>query len=154
MEELEWFTNFTNTFHPNLKFTWTFSDTSISFLDLSISISGDSLKTDTYFKPTDSYSYLDYTFSHPPSCKNAIPYSQFLPVHHVCPTTPGTFPCNCRKCYTCPYTSFLTSIQGTKQTFHIRQGFTCTSVNVVYCICCSQCGLLYIGETKQRLGDC
>eukprot|EP00061_Rhincodon_typus_P012540 g38338.t1 len=58
-----------------------------------------------------------------------------------------------RKCYTCPYTSPLTSIQGTKQTFHIRQGFTCTSVNLVYCICCSRCGLLYIGETKQRLRD-
>eukprot|EP00061_Rhincodon_typus_P003051 g19160.t1 len=25
-----------------------------------------------------------------------------------------------------------------------RQRFTCTSVNVVYCICCSRCGLLYI----------
>eukprot|EP00061_Rhincodon_typus_P018737 g48037.t1 len=24
---------------------------------------------------------------------------------------------------------------------------------MVYCICCSQCGLLYICETKQRLGD-
>eukprot|EP00061_Rhincodon_typus_P001958 g16256.t1 len=32
--------------------------------------------------------------------------------------------------------------------------FTCTSANVVHCICCSQSGLLYIGETKQRLGDC
>eukprot|EP00061_Rhincodon_typus_P001486 g14936.t1 len=31
--------------------------------------------------------------------------------------------------------------------------FTCTSANVVYCIHCSQCGLLYIGETKRRLGD-
>eukprot|EP00061_Rhincodon_typus_P002352 g17310.t1 len=31
--------------------------------------------------------------------------------------------------------------------------FTCTSTNVVYCICCSRCGLLYIGETKRRLGD-
>eukprot|EP00061_Rhincodon_typus_P002685 g18209.t1 len=31
--------------------------------------------------------------------------------------------------------------------------FTCTSTNLVYCICCSRCGLLYIGETKQRLGD-
>eukprot|EP00061_Rhincodon_typus_P001031 g13520.t1 len=48
------------------------------------------------------------------------------------PTMPSTFPCNRRKCYTCPYTSPLTSIQGTKQTFHIRQRFTCTSVNVVY----------------------
>eukprot|EP00061_Rhincodon_typus_P000637 g12277.t1 len=31
--------------------------------------------------------------------------------------------------------------------------FTCTSANVVYCIRCSRCGLLYIGETKRRLGD-
>eukprot|EP00061_Rhincodon_typus_P003831 g21072.t1 len=31
--------------------------------------------------------------------------------------------------------------------------FTCTSANIVYCIRCSQCGLLYIGETKQRLRD-
>eukprot|EP00061_Rhincodon_typus_P006515 g27227.t1 len=38
-EELEQFINFTNTFHPNLQFTWTISDTSLSFLDLSISIS-------------------------------------------------------------------------------------------------------------------
>eukprot|EP00061_Rhincodon_typus_P002624 g18042.t1 len=36
-EELEQFINFTYTFHPNLKFTWTMSDTSLSFLDLSIS---------------------------------------------------------------------------------------------------------------------
>eukprot|EP00061_Rhincodon_typus_P005429 g24936.t1 len=54
-------------------------------------------------------------------------------------------------CYTCPYTSLLMSIQGPKQTFHIRQVFTCTSINLVYC---SRCGLLYIGETKCRLGDC
>eukprot|EP00061_Rhincodon_typus_P000155 g10709.t1 len=38
-EELEQFINFTNTFHPNPKFTWTISDTSLSFLDLSVSIS-------------------------------------------------------------------------------------------------------------------
>eukprot|EP00061_Rhincodon_typus_P001085 g13675.t1 len=31
--------------------------------------------------------------------------------------------------------------------------FTCTSANVIYCIRCFRCGLLYIGETKQRLGD-
>eukprot|EP00061_Rhincodon_typus_P003859 g21145.t1 len=61
------------------------------------------------------------------------------------PTIAGTFPCNGRKCYT--------SLQGPKQTFHSRQRFTCTSVNVVYCIRCSQCGLFYISETKRRLGD-
>eukprot|EP00061_Rhincodon_typus_P018319 g47443.t1 len=37
-EELEQFINFTNTFHPKFKFTWTISDTSLSFLDLFVSI--------------------------------------------------------------------------------------------------------------------
>eukprot|EP00061_Rhincodon_typus_P003519 g20277.t1 len=70
------------------------------------------------------------------------------------PTTPSTFPCNSRKCYTCPFTPPpLTSIPGPEKTFHIRQKFTCTSVNVVYCIRCSRRGFLYIGETKWRLGD-
>eukprot|EP00061_Rhincodon_typus_P008445 g31047.t1 len=32
--------------------------------------------------------------------------------------------------------------------------FTCTFTNVVYCIHYSQCGLLYISETKQRLRHC
>eukprot|EP00061_Rhincodon_typus_P014833 g42154.t1 len=36
-EELEQFINFT--FHPNLKFTWTISNTSLPFLDLSVSTS-------------------------------------------------------------------------------------------------------------------
>eukprot|EP00061_Rhincodon_typus_P001338 g14497.t1 len=31
--------------------------------------------------------------------------------------------------------------------------FTCTSTNVIYCIRYSRCGLLYVGETKRRLGD-
>eukprot|EP00061_Rhincodon_typus_P002871 g18704.t1 len=54
-EDLEQFINFTNTFHPNLKFIWTISDTSRSFLDLSVSISGDCLETNINFKPTDSH---------------------------------------------------------------------------------------------------
>eukprot|EP00061_Rhincodon_typus_P007501 g29261.t1 len=37
-EELEQFMNFTNTFQPNLKFTWTISDTSLSFLDFCLHI--------------------------------------------------------------------------------------------------------------------
>eukprot|EP00061_Rhincodon_typus_P003348 g19874.t1 len=38
-EDLEQFINFTNTFHSNLKFTCTIFDMSLSFLDLSVSIS-------------------------------------------------------------------------------------------------------------------
>eukprot|EP00061_Rhincodon_typus_P004883 g23660.t1 len=37
-EQLKQFIHFTNTFHPNFKFAWTISDTSLSFLHLSVSI--------------------------------------------------------------------------------------------------------------------
>eukprot|EP00061_Rhincodon_typus_P006730 g27697.t1 len=39
-EDLEKLINLTNTFHPNLKFTWTISNTSLPFLGLCLSISG------------------------------------------------------------------------------------------------------------------
>eukprot|EP00061_Rhincodon_typus_P016959 g45440.t1 len=83
-KELEQFNNFANNFHSALKFTWTISDTSLPFLDLSVSISGNRLITDIYFKPTDSHNYLKYTSSQPTSCKNAIPYSQFLHLRCIC----------------------------------------------------------------------
>eukprot|EP00061_Rhincodon_typus_P003940 g21349.t1 len=70
-QEREQFVNFANTFHPAVKFPWTISDTSLSFLDLSVSNSGNHLTT-------DSHNYFDYISSYPSSCKNAIPYSQFL----------------------------------------------------------------------------
>eukprot|EP00061_Rhincodon_typus_P013838 g40456.t1 len=38
-EEREQFSNFTNMFQTNLKFTWTISNTSLLFLDFSISVS-------------------------------------------------------------------------------------------------------------------
>eukprot|EP00061_Rhincodon_typus_P005336 g24715.t1 len=118
-----------------LKFTWTISNTSLPFLDLSISISGKCLNTDIYFKPTDSHSYLDYTSSHPPSCKNVIPYSQLLHLCHIC-SQDGAF-------HSC--------ISQISSYFKDRNGFTCTSSNLVDYIRCSRCGLLYIGEAK--LGD-
>eukprot|EP00061_Rhincodon_typus_P019172 g9685.t1 len=42
-EELKQFIHFTNSFQPNLKFSWTISNTSLSFLDLSVSISSNHL---------------------------------------------------------------------------------------------------------------
>ncbi|XP_067871058.1 uncharacterized protein [Heterodontus francisci] len=37
-----------------------------------------------YYKPIDSHSFLDYTSSHPASCKDTIPFSQFLPLRRIC----------------------------------------------------------------------
>ena len=51
-----------NSFHPALKYTWEISDTSLAFLDIKVSIEGNGLCTSVYYKPTDSHSYLLYSF--------------------------------------------------------------------------------------------
>ena len=57
---------------------------------------------------------------------------------------PGTFKCARARCKTW---------SGPKRSIHIRDLFTCTSANVIYCITCTLCKKLYIGETGRRLGD-
>ena len=44
-------------------------------------------------------------------------------------------------------------ISGPKRSIKITDHFTCTSANVIYCITCTLCKKLYIGETGRRLGD-
>ena len=44
-------------------------------------------------------------------------------------------------------------ISGPKRSVKITDRFTCTSANVIYCITCTLCNKLYIGETGRRLGD-
>ena len=39
-----------------------------------------------------------------------------------------------------------------KRSIKITNRFTATSANVVYCITCSLCKKIYIGETGRRLG--
>ena len=58
-----------------------------------------------------------------------------------------------RFCYTCLFLNFATSISRPKSNFVIRHNFTCTSSNIIYCISCSKCCKLYIGETGRRLSD-
>ena len=70
-EELERFIGFVNSFHPaRLKFTWEISETSVTFLDINISVQDNNLVTSVHYKPTDSHSYLLYTHPSPPiSCQ-------------------------------------------------------------------------------------
>ena len=44
-------------------------------------------------------------------------------------------------------------ISGPKRSVKITDRFTCISANVIYCITCTLCNKLYIGETGRRLGD-
>ena len=80
--ELEQFINYVNNFHPALQFTWEISETSVSFLDILVSINGNRLVTSVFYKPTDSHSYLLYSSSHPNHTKRS--FSQFLCLCRLC----------------------------------------------------------------------
>ena len=83
-EELERFIGFVNSFHRALKFTWEISETSVTFLDINISVQDNKLATSVHYKPTDSHSYLLNSSSHPSHVKDSIPYSQFLRLRRLC----------------------------------------------------------------------
>ena len=161
-----------NSFHPALKYTWEISDTSLAFLDIKVSIEGNGLCTSVHYKPTDSRSYLLYSSSHPSHVKNSIPYSSIFSqpllisfkrdknvgnflVRNAFQTSdqPGTFKCARTRCKTCPFIRNVGKISGPKRSITITDHFTCTSANVIYCITCTLCKKLYIGETGRRLGD-
>ena len=83
-EELERFIAHVNSFHPALKFTWNIAEDTLPFLDLSVSIQHDHLVTSIHYKATDAHNYLLHSSSHPPKCKESIPYSQLLRLRRIC----------------------------------------------------------------------
>ena len=66
---------------------------------------------------------------------------------------PGTFKCARSRFKTYPFVQNADKISGPKRSVKITDRFTCTSANVIYCITCTLCKKLYIGETGRRLGD-
>ena len=78
-----------------------------------------------------------------------------LVVSLVSPTSnqAGTFKCARARCKTCPFICNVEKLSGPKRSIKITDHFTCTSTNVIYCITCTLCKKLYIGETGRRLGD-
>ena len=64
-----------------------------------------------------------------------------------------SFSCSRARYYTCSFLNSATSISGPQSNFVIRHNFTCTSSNIIYCISCSKCCKLYIGETGRCLSD-
>ena len=47
-------------------------------------ISGDRIRTSIHYKATDTHSFLHYDSSHPPHCKESLPYSQLLRFRRIC----------------------------------------------------------------------
>ena len=85
-EELQNFLSRDNNLHPSIKFTHEISNTTISFLDTSSSLSEGVLFTDLYSKPTDTNQYLLPSSCHPPRVTKSIPYSQALRIGRICST--------------------------------------------------------------------
>ena len=67
--------------------------------------------------------------------------------------SPGTINCTCKRCKTCPFIHNTDEVTGPKRSITITDRFTCTSTNVMYCIKCTLCKKIYIGETGRRIGD-
>ena len=73
--------------HPTIKFTAEWSETSINFLDVTVSLQEGVIETNLYVKPTGSHQYLQSSSCHPFHCKKGIPYSQALRLNHICSET-------------------------------------------------------------------
>ena len=61
--------------------------------------------------------------------------------------------CARARCKTCSFIYNVEKLSGPKRSINITDHFTCTSANVIYCMTCTLCKKLYIGETGRRLGD-
>ena len=82
-EDLCEFLEFASSFHPNLEYTWSISTEKLPFLDIYLKPRDNHVSTSIYYKDTDSH-YLNFSSSHPSSCKSSIPYSQFLRLRKIC----------------------------------------------------------------------
>ena len=81
------FLNFLNTLHPTIKFTWSFSQEKVNFLDVMVSIENQKIETDLYKKPTDRCQYLLPSSCHPSHITRNIPYSLAYRLVRICSTT-------------------------------------------------------------------
>jgi hypothetical protein len=64
-----------NNFHSDIKITYSFSDTSINFLDVTVVKEHNKLITKLYRKDTDRVGYLHFKSDHPRHVKKALPFS-------------------------------------------------------------------------------
>ena len=76
LEKLNEFFSYLNAYQPTIKFTRNYSDTTINFLDVSVTKNSTKLSTDLFTKDTDSHQYLHATSCYPYICKKSIPYGQ------------------------------------------------------------------------------
>ena len=73
--EVSGFINILNSLDENIKFTYESSEQSVSFLNLFIYKDEGKIKTDVFYKDTDSHDYLPFNSCHPRHTKKNIPFT-------------------------------------------------------------------------------
>ena len=99
-------------------YTWEISETSVSFLDILVSIIGNRLTTSVFYKPIDSHSYLLYSSSHPNHTKQSIPFFQFLRL--------------CRLCRLCSEDEDFQSKSLEMREFFVQRGYPTSLLDTVF----------------------
>ena len=83
-ESLKQFYSAFNSENPSIKLTMDYSMEHIHFLDSTVIIQNGHINTSIYKKPTDTYTYLHPTSSHPPHVTKSIVFSQALRYCRLC----------------------------------------------------------------------
>ena len=78
------FFDYVNSYHSTIKYTWEWSKTKISYLDVLVSLEYENISIDVYCKPTDTHQYLDSRSCHSKDAKWGIPYGQALRYRKIC----------------------------------------------------------------------
>ena len=78
------FFDYVNSYHQTIKYTWEWSKSEVSYLDVKFKLKGRKINTDVYSKPTDTHQYLDFKCCHPKCVKEGIPYGQALRLKRIC----------------------------------------------------------------------
>ena len=69
----------------NIKFSYSYSLSTVSVLDVKVTIEKDgSLTTSLFFKPSATFQYLSAKSNHPPYSKKALPKLQFICMDRIC----------------------------------------------------------------------
>ena len=82
-EKLKKYLCFVENFHSNLQYTKEIAQ-SVNMLDTTLTVTDVTVSSSLYTKPTDTHAYVRFDSSHPESCVQSIPYSQFLRVRRIC----------------------------------------------------------------------
>ncbi|KAJ4920830.1 hypothetical protein JOQ06_003401, partial [Pogonophryne albipinna] len=178
MEDFKTFTDLLNSHHPSIKITSETNAKEINFLDvitfkdIDFETTG-CLSSKVYFKPTDSHSLLHQESFHPKHTFSVMGRTIKQNFQEIMGDQFANQPTKVISAFKrnpnlkdllvrAKLPSVGTSVhrpQGlktvtnpkSKKTYTLQQGITLNHANCVYLIKCQQCGILYVGETRNAL---